>query len=84
MTITLTKEKAINYKPYLISYPERELVRKIIAELLEGGIIEESTSPYASPILLVNKKEGGFRLCVDYRALNKVTEKERYPLSFCC
>lgn len=80
MTIKLTEDKVINYKPYRISYHERELVRQIIAELLEAGIIEESTSSYASPILLVKKKDGGFRLCVDYRALNKVTEKERYPL----
>lgn len=50
MTIKLTEDKVINYKPYRMSYHERETVRKIIAELLEVGIIEESTSPYASPI----------------------------------
>lgn len=80
MTIKLTENKVISYKPYRMSYYEREVVRKIVAELLSAGIIEESQSPYASPVLLVKKKEGGYRMCVDYRALNKITEKERYPL----
>lgn len=39
-----------------------------------------SRSPYASPVILVRKKDGSYRMCVDYRALNKITEKERYPL----
>lgn len=80
MTIKLTENKVINYKPYRMSFHDREIVRNIVAELLEAGIIEKSTSPYASPILLVKKKDGGHRLCVDYRALNKITEKERFPL----
>lgn len=42
--------------------------------------IIDSNSPYASPILLVKKKDGGSRFCVDYRTLNKITEQDRYPL----
>jgi hypothetical protein len=49
-------------------------------ELLEKGFIQPSTCTWGAPILFVNKKDGGFRLCVDYRALNKVTIKNSYPL----
>lgn len=80
MTIKLTDDKVINYKPYRMSYHEREIIRETVAELLAAGIIEDSRSPYASPVILVRKKDGGYRMCVDYRALNKITEKERYPL----
>lgn len=52
----------------------------MIRELLDADIIRESHSVYASPILLVNKKDGGIRMCVDYRALNKLTKKIKYPL----
>lgn len=63
-----------------MSLEDREIVRKIVSELMEKGIVEVSNSPYASPVLLVSKKTGEKRMCVDYRALNKVTKKERYPL----
>ncbi|XP_043262439.1 uncharacterized protein LOC122403150 [Colletes gigas] len=59
---------------------EREKVRGIIDELLANEIIRESTSPYASPIILVKKKNGEDRMCVDFRALNKITVKDRFPL----
>lgn len=80
MTIKLTQEKVINYKPYRVSFYEREIIKNIVTELLEANIIEESRSSYSSPVLLVKKKDGGYRMCVDYRALNKITEKERYPM----
>lgn len=49
-------------------------------ELLDNGIIRESDSPYASPILLVKKKTGDYRMCVDFRKLNAITVKDKYPL----
>jgi hypothetical protein len=49
-------------------------------DLLEKGFIHPSTSPWGAPILFVNKNDGGFRLCVDYRVLNKVTIKNSFPL----
>ncbi|XP_049886787.1 uncharacterized protein LOC126381333 [Pectinophora gossypiella] len=52
----------------------------MVEEMLDADIICESNSPYASPILLVKKKTGDKRLCVDYRALNSKTRKEHYPL----
>ena len=65
---------------YRMSDHELEELRKQLAELLESGRIRPSQSPYASPVLFVRKKEGTLRMCVDYRALNSVTVKNRYPL----
>jgi Reverse transcriptase (RNA-dependent DNA polymerase) len=48
--------------------------------MLEKGLIRESASPWASPIVLVPKKNGKQRICIDYRKLNQVTEKDVYPL----
>ena len=49
-------------------------------ELLDKVFIRPSTSPYGSPIVLVRKKDGSWRMCIDYRALNKITTKNCYPL----
>ena len=48
--------------------------------MIEKGVIRPSTSPCGSPIVLVPKKDGSWRMCIDYRALNKITNKNRYPL----
>ena len=53
---------------------------KIVTEMLEGDVIEPSTSPWASPVVLVRKKDGSTRFCIDYRKLNSVTIKDAYPL----
>jgi hypothetical protein len=55
-------------------------MQRQIEELLQKGWVEPSTSPYGAPILFVGKKDGGLRMCIDYRALNKLTVKNRYPL----
>jgi len=57
-----------------------EEMKKQIDELLAAGHIRPSQSPYGAPILLVKKKDGGMRLCVDYRALNNLTVKNKYAL----
>lgn len=59
---------------------EYEVVKAHINQLLETQVIRESCSPYASPIVLVKKKDGGLRMCVDYRGLNSKTRKDAFPL----
>ncbi|CAK1601296.1 unnamed protein product [Parnassius mnemosyne] len=80
MVIELEDSEPVVYRPYRMSYTERQLVRDMIKEMADSGIIRESSSPYASPIVLVQKKTGEKRLCVDYRALNRKTKKTHYPL----
>ena len=76
-----TEGKSPPYGPiYSLSSKELEVLRKYLDTNLERGWIRKSISPAGAPILFVNKKDGGLRLCVDYRGLNQVTVKNRYPL----
>ena len=54
--------------------------RVAVQDLLEAGVIRESNSPYASPVVLVRKKDGGLRVCVDFRKLNAKTVRDAYPI----
>ncbi|KAJ0726607.1 putative nucleotidyltransferase, Ribonuclease H [Helianthus annuus] len=66
--------------PYRLAPSELEELSKQLQELLEKGFIRPSSSPWGAPVLFVKKKDGTFRMCIDYRELNKVTVKNRYPL----
>jgi hypothetical protein len=63
-----------------VSGPKLVELKKQIDELLEKGYIRPSTSPWAPPVLFVEKKDGTKRMCIDYRSLNEVTVKNKYPL----
>lgn len=80
LEIELESKKPVCFRPYRLPEPDRMLLRSIIDQLLEHKIIQESKSAYASPVLLIDKKEGEKRLCIDYRSLNKITIKDKYPL----
>ncbi|MFS7937847.1 putative nucleotidyltransferase, Ribonuclease H [Helianthus anomalus] len=66
--------------PYRLAPSELKELSKQLQELLEKGFIRPSSSPWGAPVLFVKKKDGTFRMCIDYRELNKVTVKNRYPL----
>jgi predicted aspartyl protease len=67
-------------RPYWTPISQKAYVSKYIQESLEAGIIRPSSSPWSSPILLVQKKDGTKRFCVDYRKLNSATKKDVYPI----
>ncbi|CAI7769800.1 unnamed protein product [Closterium sp. NIES-53] len=67
-------------RQFRLTQPELVELRMQLDYLLEKKIIQPSSSPFAAPILFTPKKDGGFRMCIDYRALNRVTVKSRYPI----
>ncbi|KAM0025819.1 putative nucleotidyltransferase, Ribonuclease H [Helianthus debilis subsp. tardiflorus] len=66
--------------PYRLSPTEMLELKRQLDELLSKGFIQPSSSPWGAPVLFVKKKDGSMRMCFDYRELNKVTIKNRYPL----
>ncbi|CAA7057274.1 unnamed protein product [Microthlaspi erraticum] len=70
----------ISKTPYRMAPAELAELKKQIEDLLSKGFIRPSVSPWGAPVLFVKKKDGSFRLCIDYRGLNRVTVKNRYPL----
>ncbi|GJV01149.1 putative reverse transcriptase domain-containing protein [Tanacetum coccineum] len=66
--------------PYRLAPSEMQELSNQLQELADRGFIRPSTSPWGAPILFVKKKDGSFRMCIDYQELNKLTIKNRYPL----
>ncbi|XP_065881830.1 uncharacterized protein [Euphorbia lathyris] len=77
---TLPRVAPISIAPYRMAPIELEELKKQLEELLDKGFVRPSTSPWGAPVLFVKKKDGSMRLCIDYRQLNRVTVKNRYPL----
>jgi hypothetical protein len=70
----------ISKRAYRMDVKDLIELKKQIEELLEKGFIHPSSSPWGAPVLFMNKKDGSRRMCVDYRSLNEVTIKNKYPL----
>ena len=78
--IKLTTSDPVRSRPYPVPYAVRETIAKEVSSMLSLGVIERSTSPYASPIVLVKKKDNSIRFCVDFRKLNKITIFDPEPM----
>ena len=79
-TINTGTSPPVSRPAYRMSPKEKECAESMVCQLLDQGWIRPSHSPYSSPILFVQKKDGSLRMCVDYRALNSQTIKDKYPL----
>jgi hypothetical protein len=79
--IVLEQANSLGFSPlYQMSTAELQAVKQYLLDNLNKGFIAPSQAPYASPVLFVRKPNGGLRFCIDYRKLNAITRKDRYPL----
>jgi hypothetical protein len=70
----------IHKAPYRMVPSELKVLKKQLEDLVDRGFIHPSVSPWGAPVLFVKKKDGSLRMCIDYRELNRVTIKNKYPL----
>ncbi|MCO5581859.1 hypothetical protein L7F22_035748 [Adiantum nelumboides] len=76
----ITGSSAPNKPPYTVSQAQQEEIMRQVNELVEKGMVRPSSSPFCSLVLLVHKKDSTYCMCVDYRALNKITIKNKFPV----
>ena len=76
----LPNTQSIYIPPYRMSPAELKELKERLKDLLDKGFIRSSISPWGAPVLFVRKKDGSLRICIDYRYLNKVTIKNKYPI----
>ena len=79
-SIDTGSSKPVRQGPRRTPFALREKVNQMVDDMLKQGVIQESKSPWASPIVLVKKKDGDLRFCIDYRKLNHITKKDVFPL----
>jgi hypothetical protein len=77
----LSNSTPVNCRPYRYSLEKKDEIERQVATMLKSGVIVPSLSPFASPVLLVKKKDNSWRFCIDYKKLNSITVKNKFPLS---
>ncbi|GKE42400.1 hypothetical protein Tco_1469684, partial [Tanacetum coccineum] len=70
----------ISIRPYIHPHNQKDEVELMVKELLDSGVIRNSQIPFSSPIVMVKKKYGTWRICADYKQLNKQTVKDKFPI----
>ena len=70
----------IHQPPRRVPLPHRGKVEELLNDMLQKKVISPSQSPWASPVVLVKKKDGSTRFCIDYRKVNEITRKDAYPI----
>ena len=80
MKIDTGNANPIKQRPYRTPLNNRRVIDETIDEMLESNIIRRSRSPWSFPVVIIDKKDGSKRFCVDFRKLNQVTKKNSYPL----
>jgi len=78
--VELTEKEPVKHKPYPIPYKMQEVIDKEIDDMLAMGVIKHSEAPYASPLVLVKKPNGSYRVCVNFKELNKITVFDPEPM----
>ena len=80
MQIDVGNNEPIKMRPYRTPVKNREVTDKAIDDMFDSEVIRRSKSPWSFPVVIVDKKDGSKRFCVDFRRLNKITKKNSYPL----
>ena len=79
-TIPTGEHKPVKMPPYRTPHHLKPVLKEQIESMLDNNIISPSSSPWSSPVVLVRKKDGSYRFCVDFRKLNAITERDSFPL----
>lgn len=76
----MRRSQPSNIHPYRYPYLKKNEIEKLVQELFNVGVIRPSVSPYSSLVILAHKKDGSWHMCVDFRALNKITIKDKFSI----